>query len=274
MDAFLETTAMIDLLFKESARRDIVKEAIKEYQSLYSSQYVRMEIKRGFLQNLVALYNKSKECSTFTEVLAYVSTLSSTPRKNMLGTMLEAIARFYDPVTRKALAEGASSKDFTKVQKKMAEAYLRSQINRFWSGFSRLVDVVLDEAECYKNGYSIQPPFMTPEGKFDNTLESCDKYKPGICKVRQLFDQNESETKNIIVKLAEIESPDTETQNRLRALKEIVRLKKRDVQKRECWRSGDAVIAIEAPENVAIVTRNCKHFTPICAALGKPLRCY
>jgi hypothetical protein len=274
VDAFVETTAMIDLIFKEKATSDNVRAILQEYETTYSSQYVRMEIKRGFLQNLVTLYNKSVECVTLGEVFTYIGTISSTPRRNMLGTMLGTVAQFYEQIALRAVKEGAPAKDLTKTQKRLLESYLRTQIKKFWTGFSKEVDIILDTAECYKNKYSIKPPIMTVEGKFDNTLENCDKYKSGICRVRELFNENETAVKALIVALGEISTPDLETQKRLRALKDVMRVKKREVLRKECWRSGDAVIALEAPIDCEIVTHNCKHFMPICTALGQPLRCY
>lgn len=274
MDGFIETTAMIDLIFSDKVAADRIRPILAGYGTTYSSQYVRMEIKRGFLQNYVALYNKSIECKNLTEVLDYIHTIGSTPRRNMLGTMLGAMAMYYERIARRAAGVGASPKQVTTIQKKLLEGILRAKIKQFWASFAKQVDVVLDPSECYKHKYTLKPPAMTPGGRFDNTFDNCDKHKSGICRVRQLFNENEAGVTAIITKLQTLPDPDTETQKRRRAMKEVMRLKNREVPRKECWHSGDAVIALESPDGAEIVTHNCKHFTPLCQALGKPLRCY
>lgn len=274
MDAFLETTAMVDLIFQDKRRRNQVRELLEAYEAKYSSQYVKMEIKRGVLQYYVALYNKSVECKNIGEVYAYVHTLSATPKRNMLGTILGALEAFYKDVENRAIAEGLPAGEPLAVQKKLLEGFLRTQIRRFWPSFPRQVDVVLDHVECYKHKYALNPPVMTAEGKFDNTLQNCDKYKPGICRIREVLNENEDPVRLLLGSLQKIGAPDQETQKRIRAMKEMMRLQKRDVLQKDCWRSGDVVIALEAPDESEIVTHNCKHFTPICDALGKRVRCY
>jgi predicted nucleic acid-binding protein len=51
MGGFLDTTAMVDLLFKDKSVADRVRTTLSALGPKYTSQYVRMEIKRGVLQN-------------------------------------------------------------------------------------------------------------------------------------------------------------------------------------------------------------------------------
>jgi len=274
VDGFLETTAMVDLIFKDKTARNRVQSVLSSYQTTYTSQYVRMEIKRGVLQYYVALYNKSIECKNLTEVIEYIQTISYTPQRNRLGALFGALTMSYERIARRSVGVGAPANQITTIQKKLFEGILRAKIKQFWASFAKQVNVVLDPAECYKHKYTLKPPVMTPEGRFDNALENCDKYKSGICRVRQLLNGNQAGVAAIIKTLNALPDPDAETQKRRRALKEVMRLKNRDVPRRECWHSGDAVIALESPAGAEIVTHNCKHFTPLCQALGKPLRCY
>ena len=47
MGGFLDTTAMVDLLFKGKSVADRVRKQLAALGPKYTSQYVRMEIKRG-----------------------------------------------------------------------------------------------------------------------------------------------------------------------------------------------------------------------------------
>lgn len=225
MEAFLETTAIVDLLFKDKITSDKIRMVLKKYAVKYSSQYVRMEIKRGVLRYFVALHNKAVECKSLSEVHTYVSALSATPHRHRLSTTLKAIADFYRDFEQRELKTTPNGQTQTDFQKTMLAAFLRTRIKRFWTAFEKAVDIVLDEAECYKNKYTLAPP--TYDGKvFDNTLSNCDKFKPGICRLRELCNDNEDALLAIQSHLSALNEIDAETQNRLRAIKEVLRVKK------------------------------------------------
>jgi len=270
MDAFLETTAIVDILFKDKAVSDTVRSIAKKYDRTYTSQYVRMEIKRGVLQYFVALHNKSIECSSMAEVHGYAKSLSSTRMRNRLGTILEAIENVYKEVAAIELAGQPAS---LALIKKMVEAFLRLRIEGFWAGFDEAADVIIDETECYKRQYTLQPPRAV--GKvYDNTLQKCDRYKPDIWRIRQFVNARSDSLVQIGEVLSSGEKPDPETVKRTRAIREALRLDPRDISQKLCWSLGDAIILLEAPDGATIVTHNCKHFKPMCDAVGRSVECY
>jgi hypothetical protein len=273
VEAFLETTAVVDLLFKDKGTRQPIQELLKQYEVKYSSQYVRMEIKRGVLTHFVYLHNKAVECNTLAEVQASVSGLSSTPHRNKLSTILKAVADFYQVFEQVQLKEIESNQKPAQFAKIMLAAFLRVRIKRFWAAFERLVDVVLDGAECYKRLHVLKPPEY--DGRiFDNTLANCDRFKPGICRIKDFCKDNESLLHSIHEFLATDKQPDLETSKRRSALKDVLRVPNRDILRKLCWSMGDAVIIAESPDGAEIINGNCKHYDPMCKAAGKVSVCY
>lgn len=273
MEAFLETTAVVDLLFKDKVTTGKIRAILASYDVKYSSQYVRMEIKRGVLRHFVFLHNKAVECKQLSEVYACITRLSSTLMRNKLSTVLKAVEDFYREFEQRELKDIPAGQKPAEFQKLMLAASLRTRIRRFWTAFEKAVDVVLDAPECYKRTYTLKPP--TFDGKvFDNTFSNCDKYKPGICRLRDFCNQNEPGLTAIQSHLSTAKSVDVETQKRLKAIKEVLRVKKRDILQKECWWMGDAVLILEAPEGSDIINGNCKHYDPMCAAVGKVSVCY
>ena len=269
MDGFLDTTAMADLLFKDKATADRVRGATVELGTTYTSQYVRMEIKRGVLQNFVLIYNKSVECQMISEIFSYVQRLSSTPARHRTSTILEALANFFASIEENELA-GQRENLPVSFSKRMLEAFLRTRIRRFWVEFERQVDVVIDTVECYKNMYQLPPPKFVGS-RIDNTFENCDQYKPQICVVRQFLRERIQELTSIRDHLQGDPRPDEETQKRRKAIKDFVRRQgRREVRRTDCWHMGDAIIALEAPDQAAVVNNNRRHMDPICNAIGKP----
>lgn len=90
---FIETSALVDYALK-SEHREKIDNILKNYSRITSSNYVRMELKKGVVQYLVYLHNKMIMCREWSEVMTAVSRLSSTPQKHRLGTILEVLQNF------------------------------------------------------------------------------------------------------------------------------------------------------------------------------------
>ena len=89
---YLETTAVIDSAFKFNPN---VLSILNNAEKSVTSQYVKMEIKKGFLNNLVLLHNKVVQCRSFSEVQDFIARLSNSPKRYYLGAVLDAMARFW-----------------------------------------------------------------------------------------------------------------------------------------------------------------------------------
>ncbi len=67
---------------------------------------------------------------------------------------------------------------------------------------------------------------------------------------------------------------DDETLGRIKGLRELYRVPKRDFPKNACFRSSDALIVHEAPSASVILTKNRRHIEPVCQILHKQANYY
>jgi hypothetical protein len=273
MDAFLETTAMVDLIFKDAVRRATIEDTILGCQTKYSSEYVRMEMKRGVLSYWVLLYNKCVECEKLSEVFEYIQRLGAGPARNRASSILESLALFFKSVEDESvgvLGDGALCGEFVKAQ---IAAFLRTRIRHSWRAFEKEVDVVLDDVGCFRGSKRLEGPRLVND-RFENSLGNCDDNKPEGCGLRDFLERHRTECERVLGALTSLKEPDSETSRRVTALKEVLRVCNRPVSRTNCWRLGDVNLALEAPVGSAVVTHNRKHFEPICAAIGKGLLWY
>ena len=56
---------------------------------------------------------------------------------------------------------------------------------------------------------------------------------------------------------------------RIKSLKKILRVQKREISPKDCWNCGDAIMAVEAPNGADVFNNNQRHYIPICEAIGK-----
>jgi hypothetical protein len=264
---FLETTIMIDRLCKDNETKSNIGEILSNYDKTYTSNYARMEFKRGFLQNLVYLHGKVALCRNLTEVLEAISKLSATPQRHLLGSILENIKNFYRNIYQtkpSEIIEKYGDISIDEYLKEMAESYLSNLIRSSWRRFDKVVDEVINPMECFVD---IKSPRKV-ERIYDNTPRTCDKSKYK-CEIRRFFNNNPESFSKILKSLQDLTNLDTETTKRIRSLKEILRLRKKDIMPKDCWNCSDAIMAVEAPHDSDIFNNNQKHYIPICDVLSK-----
>src|SRR5687768_12871116 len=101
---FIETSVLVDYALKPDAKERI-DNILKGYQIKVSSNYVKMEIKKGVLTYFVYLHNKIANCRDWSEVQKAISSLSSTPQRHRLGTILEALENFFRTIQNDTLPD-------------------------------------------------------------------------------------------------------------------------------------------------------------------------
>ena len=261
---FLETTAVIDYCKEFKSQ---INEILKNHERKVSAQFVKMEIKRGYIRYLVLLHNKLTTYQTFFDVMESVHKLSRGPQRNLLSTMLEGIKVFF-----KDLPKGID--DFDKYLRMQGASYLRIQIKRVWNTMDKLVDEILNPMDCFLD---IEPPRQ--DGVvLDNRPWQCEKSKVE-CNIKRFFADNKKEFVKILNALQALpeKKKDPETKKRIKALKNIIRLLPYESRKisnqeynhKECWHCGDAILAVLAPHASTVLTSNIKHFKPICESIEK-----
>lgn len=266
-EIFLETTIMIDRLCKDDERKRKVDEVLSKYDKTYTSRYAKMEFKKGLLQNLIYLHGKIVQCNNLEEVFEAISKLSATPQRNKLQSVLEAMKHFYKNIWNKRPSEiidRYGNVTIDEYLKNSAESFLSNLIRQSWRKFERVVDEVIDPTNC----------FLDMEGPrkinriYDNSPRTCKKSK-FRCGCRSFFNANSEKFSKVLNCLKDIPEPDSETIKRIRSLKLILRVKKREIRQEDCWYCSDAIMAVEAPNDADIFNNNQRHFVPICEALDK-----
>jgi hypothetical protein len=273
---FIETTAVVDATLKPEYQRAI-RSILDSHSTRISSRYVRMEIKRGVLQNLVYLHNKMVNCQKWSEVAASVSRLSASPQKHKLSTALEALAIFWTTI------ENKTSKDMEKDHggpiaiseylRNRSIYFLRVSIRRLWRNVDRIADSYLDPMSCFVD---ISPPKMDGE-LLDNQPRTCEK-SAVECSIKNFFAYERVSFESILEALHSLgDKADPETKKRVKSLRNILRMLPSSSRKfsnhqqnaAECWNCGDAILAVMAPPHSTVLQRNPRHYDPICAALKK-----
>jgi hypothetical protein len=237
-----------------------------------------MEIKRGFLHNLVLLYNKIVLSERWSDVQQYISNLASSPRRYQLGTILDALTRLWQAIEEKRpseLVERYGDIPLGKILKINTLSFLRIWIRRLLSSIDRFFDEVVNPMKCF-------PDIKIPakEGDlFNNKPTRCNESQQE-CEVKGFFLQHRNEFDIIWERLKSLPASeiDGETKQRTSALKKIPKKRLRSStmhfsnktqDEKLCWASGDAIHAVLAPPDAVVLTRNGKHFRPICEVLSK-----
>ena len=264
---FLETTIMIDRLCKDNETRSKIEKILSNYDKTYTSNYARMEFKKGALQHFIYLHGKVVQCKNLTEVFEAISKLSSSYHRNKLSTILETVTNYYSSICQERLAKIINDHDditFEEYVKEMLESYLSSLIRNSWRKFDKVVDEMINPMKCFVD---IEAPRKMGR-VYNNTPRTCDKSKYK-CEIRRFFNDNPESFSKILKSLRGLTNPDTETTKRIKSLKEILRLRKKDIGPKDCWNCSDAIMAVEAPHDSDIFNNNQKHYIPICDALSK-----
>lgn len=256
---FLESTALIDLCFKSQQIQDNVRSHIKNYSELVTSQYVIYEINRGYLRNLVLLYNRSIGLERLDELIDYIKSRGFS--SHATSTYLESVSLFLKSIAT------AETQETLLVRYK---AYLQGQIRRSFRKLQKSVDHIVDEVGCRV----IKAPDFEERIGFIQNLDTCLCGKVKKCGIKLYFSKHQTSFNKLRSDLNTLISPDAETQKRIRALRLMGRNPTKDFEHGACYSVGDAIIAHEAPTSSSILTSNEKHYGPIADSLGKKLEVY
>lgn len=266
-EIFLDTTIMIDCLCKGKEAKRRIEEMLLKYEKSYTSRYAKMEFKKGLLQNLIYLHGKIVQCTNLREVFGAISKLSATPQRSKLSSILENIELFYQKIWNKRpsqIMEKYGDVTIDEYLKSAAESFLNRLIRQSWQKFDRITDETINPTYCF-----VDMDGPRKSGRiYDNTPRTCDKSK-FRCGCRNFFNNNFKNFTSILDRLKALPNPDNETINRIRSLKQILRVRNREIRQKDCWYCGDAIMAVEAPNGADVFNNNQKHYVPICEAIGK-----
>ena len=265
----------MDAVFK---KYPTLNELLSSYSTRVTAQYAKMEVKRGFLHNLVLLHNKIVLCERWSDVQQYISNLSSSPRRYQLGTILDALTRFWKAVEDRRPSELA--KKFgdipqSQILKRDTLSFLRLWIRGLLASIDKFFDEIMNPMNCFPD---LEKP-MKKGDLFENKPCRCNESQRE-CDIKDFFLQNRSEFDMILqyLKALPASEVDNETRQRISALKKIIKKRLRTAtmqfsnktqDEQLCWACGDAIHAVLAPADAAVVNRNEKHYKSICEVLSK-----
>ena len=272
---YLETTAVIDSAFKFNPN---VLSILNNAEKSVTSQYVKMEIKKGFLNNLVLLHNKVVQCRSFSEVQDFIARLSNSPKRYYLGAVLDAMARFWREREDKRpseLKEKYGDIPVSEIIMNDAKYHLRMMIRRLLKKVDKLTDEKINPMECF---IDLEEPHLKGD-IFVNKPHKCPD-SANECEIKKFFHDNIEDFKKIHEGLSQLpkEKVDAETQRRISSLKDIIRTKlprstmkfsNKSQDEKLCWNCADAIHAVLAPKDAFVVTKNAQHFEPICSLIEK-----
>lgn len=265
----LDTTIMVDYLLKGKSKRAAVSGKLGQFKNSTTSRYVKAEFKKGPLQYLVYLHNKFCQAESITQIFAAISKLPP-PQDRRLRSILEQFEHFFSHALKKLdQASGIPSPiSHDQYLLETGRSYFANLIESSWYEFDAVAKNIIDPQSCF-------PDMVAPRRKgllFSNEPRTCDK-STAICGCRRFYTEHAEELQRVYEALSKTAHPDEETRRRIRAIREILRKPAR-LKEEDCWRCGDATVAIEAPPRSAIFNNNVKHFEPICSALAKEILTY
>ena len=273
---YLETTAVIDASFKSFPE---LLARIKSSEKSLSSHYVKMEIKKGFLYNLVLLHNKVIECDSYAEVQQFAANLASSPRRYYLGAVLDALKVFWENIESKRpddLKVKYGNIPLGDSLKKETINFLRMWIRLFLPKIDRLVAEIVNPMKCFVD---LKGPVLK-DNLFDNKPAKCPA-STTECEILKFFRENIKDFDSILATLKAIPQAerDPETTRRVAALNRILKKKihrtnsvtfsNKSQDEEMCWVCGDAIHAVIAPKGSSVANRNGRHFDPICKSIDR-----
>jgi hypothetical protein len=257
---FLETTIQIDRLSADTNKKGKINQQIAQSSQTLSSTYVKMEFKRRHIQDLVYLYNEALlGATTFPDVFSRIDKLRSDFHKRKIKGIIASFYGFFSDIKDEEL-HGPSGR--TLLEK--AIIYFKSLIENAWEEFSRDIDKILNETDCYNA--KIGPTLLGE--KFDNRSVRCKKGDIK-CNIVEFFIRNRETFIKIYKKLSKMDYLDDEQQKVKDILEKAIKYPEMIADRKNCWNCGDAIIAVESPSDAILFTTNIKHFEPICSELKK-----
>jgi hypothetical protein len=152
-------------------------------------------------------------------------------------------------------------------------SFLRLWIRSLLASIDKFFDEIMNPMNCF-------PDLEKPVRKgnlFENKPCRCNESQRE-CDIKDFFLRNQIEFTKILEKLKGLQETevDNETRQRISALKKIMKKRLRTStthfsnktqDEQMCWACGDAIHAVLAPREARVITRNEKHFRPICEAI-------
>lgn len=267
MKAWLETSAVISLHFRNRANREACLSAIPEEAEAVFSWYVMFELARGYLSRLRRFHNASIPCTKWHEVRALVKKGSNDHTRegkcwrDALDDIEEALENGEHSADRESpwIAQGKAPAFF--------RARLRWVLFRGWQGCCQFC-LIGNPAGCRAH---LPPPYEDEAGLLQHILPVSECGKPGNCGLLSFVRKNSDALKRVRTETgkSKAKQKQPERERRLAALEHLLGVTGEAFDGTQCHACGDAIIALESFVEVedCVVTKDKSDFPPICRAL-------
>jgi len=264
MKAFLDTTILTTVLLKEGRPRDTCLIALKRYESTEMPVYAIKEFKAGPLSYWVWLHNKLKVGHSLAEGITAIRALNPL-QVHRKATALEALEYALQKQKNVSIADwpekygGDGEPD--RIMADRIRFSMRRRIAKAWNDRHKIADKTVLPLSCY---HEVSPQ-EGKDGLLDIQPIRCDQPDCYLAKEMKKDPASLVKIRDSLSKLPQ----KPENVNRLRVIKEMIRVPKREVSDELCRKLGDAVFAFFAPPDAAILTTNAADHLPLAEALGK-----
>jgi hypothetical protein len=253
LGVFLDTTMLADATLGVREVRNKTLAALSKCPRRAFPQYAAKEFKAGPLAGYVLFNNILAQERSLEGTLARLHALSGTPRRNLIRTAIQAY--------RRAVQEASAAPGRQATQDEWAEdyrAHTKRVIFSAWRSALALGEMT-DALECHR--------LSAPREDGPRLIELDDRtcHRTG-CALAKRFHNRKQEIA-VLVRVIDGEPAKEENINRRAALEKL--LADQNLTDSECRHLGDAVFALLAPQNFAILTTNLRDHRPLAQALGK-----
>lgn len=266
-ECFLETTAMVDLEFRSRKLRNHLLATLPTGATFRTSAYVTFELARGFLAHLIILHNKATELSTMSELIIYVKNRGAYARyagQTMLGAYTDFLVHLEEE--NQALTEKQRLLHF--------RAWLGPLIRRGWRRVKRHYAMV-NPIGCRADLPAPSPIVKGAHEFLEQALPNKHCGQASNCGLLSSLATSQVRMNALVQAMEAITQPDQETIKRMSALQRLLGSGTSTLFKaRDCYDCGDALISHEGEGCDWLVTKNGKHYAPLCSALGQAILPY
>lgn len=262
---YLDTTILIEALFKTRSRRRRARAAIQAYKVSLLPVYAIKEMSAGALSNIIWLYNRLSETHSLSGTYEVIAANFRKP--NRVTTTLELLQAASESIIGADLADARTAAQTDRMLAEMHALALRRIIRNGWRDRRKITTNVVGELDCFPEN----PPFMDEELKIMTVGEKgCPArrdchYAPGLRR-------RPSELKLLLEVIKGSER--REDIRRRKALHLLWNTPNRRFENSDCRGLGDAYFALHCPKGATILTSNQKDHTPLAEALGRSVTEY
>lgn len=258
--ALLDTTVLTDILLKPDKEGVAAQAAVRRYTETLLPQYAIKEFKQGPFKHYVWFHNKVKTCRSFAEAVKAIGSVFRMRNKSM--TALNALAQFQTSIANSLPQDWAQrypGQTLDQIQRAEAELWLKTRIHIAWSKRRKIATRVIGPLSCYA-----EADFKTtPDGQIicSGTCSAND------CCLRLEFIATPQKLHDVLAACGNL-PPKQETDRRRKALKQLVKHPNKDLEEKHCRSLGDAVFAMQCPNDAEILTTNISDHDPLARAVG------